>query len=161
MTVVDPSDAGVSVRPAERGDLSAVVHIERRVFPQPWPYRAFERHLGSPGFLVAEAASAGDALSGYVVADVIPGPGVRRGHVKDIAVAEDRRGRGIGSVLLGMALDVLAAHEAERVKLEVRRANEAAQSLYRSFGFEHARTIPAYYDDGEDALVLERDAGGE
>ena len=39
--------------------------------------------------------------------------------------------------------------------LEVRDSNEAAQALYRSFGFEVAGRRPRYYtDDGEDALVM-------
>ena len=39
--------------------------------------------------------------------------------------------------------------------LEVRVSNEAAQALYRSFGFVEAGRRVAYYsDDGEDALVM-------
>jgi ribosomal-protein-alanine N-acetyltransferase len=43
------------------------------------------------------------------------------------------------------------------VKLEVRASNEPARSLYDDFGFVHRRTVPRYYSDGEDALVLVRD----
>jgi ribosomal-protein-alanine N-acetyltransferase len=39
--------------------------------------------------------------------------------------------------------------------LEVRASNEAAQALYRAYGFEVAGRRPRYYtDDGEDALVM-------
>jgi ribosomal-protein-alanine N-acetyltransferase len=39
--------------------------------------------------------------------------------------------------------------------LEVRASNQAAQALYRSFGFDVAGHRPSYYtDDGEDALVM-------
>ncbi|MEP6680444.1 MAG: ribosomal-protein-alanine N-acetyltransferase RimI, partial [Chloroflexota bacterium] len=39
--------------------------------------------------------------------------------------------------------------------LEVRAGNEAAQELYRRFGFIVAGRRPNYYtDDGEDALVM-------
>ena len=34
---------------------------------------------------------------------------------------------------------------------------DAARSLYEEFGFEHRNTVPRYYDNGEDALVLVRD----
>ncbi len=47
---IDPA-----IRPAERADLLAVVRIEDESFSQPWPYDAFERFLGEPGFLVATA----------------------------------------------------------------------------------------------------------
>jgi ribosomal-protein-alanine N-acetyltransferase len=47
-----------------------------------------------------------------------------------------------------------------RVKLEVRESNDRARSLYRRFGFERHHTVPRYYDDGEDALVLVADLAG-
>ena len=44
---------------------------------------------------------------------------------------------------------------ARRMTLEVRASNEAAQGLYRSFGFEVVGRRPRYYsDDGEDALIM-------
>jgi ribosomal-protein-alanine N-acetyltransferase len=78
------------------------------------------------------------------------------GHVKDIAVRGERRGEGIGSQLLERALGVLDARGAGSVKLEVRANNERAQALYRRYGFDHRRTVPRYYNDGEDALVFVR-----
>jgi ribosomal-protein-alanine N-acetyltransferase len=45
--------------------------------------------------------------------------------------------------------------EAQRLTLEVRVSNSAAQALYRSFGFRVAGRRARYYsDDGEDALVM-------
>ncbi|PSP83255.1 ribosomal-protein-alanine N-acetyltransferase RimI, partial [Halobacteriales archaeon QH_8_68_33] len=55
------------------------------------------------------------------------------------------------------ALRTLAGEGAASVKLEVRRSNDAARSLYEDFGFEHRNTVPRYYDNGEDALVMVRD----
>jgi len=53
----------------------------------------------------------------------------------------------------------MRAQRASRVKLEVRESNEPALSLYREFGFKLQRTLPRYYDDGEDAYVLVRSLG--
>ncbi|EMA32432.1 ribosomal protein S18-alanine N-acetyltransferase [Halobiforma nitratireducens] len=154
MTVQFPTDreGDVSIRPAERADLLAVVRIENASFPQPWPYDAFDRFLGEPGFLVAVVEG---RVAGYVVADVTSSVGRRVGHVKDIAVHPERRGEGVGSALLSRVLAVMAAHGAESVKLEVRRSNERAKRLYREFGFEALRRVPDYYDD-EDAIVMIR-----
>ena len=76
--------------------------------------------------------------------------------MKDIAVRPDRRGEGIGATLLERALSILAGEGTSRVKLEVRAGNEGAIRLYRGFGFSHHHTVPRYYDDGEDALVMLR-----
>jgi len=141
------------VRQAERADLLAVHRIEQASFPQPWPFDAFEQYLDEPGFLVADAGG----VVGYVVADSVPNHGRPLGHIKDIAVREQQRGQGIGSTLLERALGVLAARGVASVKLEVRESNAGARRLYRDFDFVHRRTVPRYYSDGEDALVLVRD----
>jgi ribosomal-protein-alanine N-acetyltransferase len=130
-----------------------VFRIEQASFPQPWPFSAFEGFLDAPGFLVAVAE---EGVVGYVVADTVPNHGRPLGHVKDIAVRPDRRGEGIGASLLERALAVLAREDTARVKLEVRAGNDAAIRLYRGFGFTHHHTVPRYYDDGEDALVMLR-----
>ena len=148
-----PPRASPQVRPAGRADLLEVFRIEQAAFPQPWPYGAFEGFLGQEGFLVAADE---DGVVGYVVADTVPNHGRPLGHVKDIAVHPDRRGEGIGATLLERALGVLQSADAARVKLEVRAGNDAAIRLYREFGFTHHHTIPRYYDDGEDALVMVR-----
>lgn len=150
----EPGQPAPTVREAVDADLLAVFRIEKASFPQPWPFTAFERFVGEPGFLVAEV---GPGVAGYVVADSMPNHGRPLGHVKDIAVHPDYRGEGIGSLLLDRALGVLAAGGARSVKLEVRESNDAARSLYEEFGFTHRKTVPRYYDDGEDALVLVTD----
>ena len=153
MTTVAPPGDGLHIRPVERADLLAVHRIEQASFPQPWPFTAFEQYLDEPGFLVAEDG----AVVGYVVADSVPNHGRPLGHVKDIAVRDDRRGEGIGAGLLERALGVLSAQGVGSVKLEVRQSNTRARTLYRQYGFVHRRTVPRYYSDGEDALVLVRD----
>jgi len=169
-TAAPDEEAGphVEVRTAERADLLAVFHIEQAAFPQPWPFAAFERFLGEPGFLVAQvhesdsprdAASVGDdgRVVGYVVADTVPNHGEGIGHIKDLAVAEACRGEGVGRRLLGRALRTMAEEGATSVKLEVRRSNDRARDLYEGFGFERRGAVPRYYDNGEDAIVMIRE----
>ncbi len=153
----------VSVRPATRADLLEVFRIEQSAFPEPWPFAAFERYLDADGFLVAVDESRAGATEsglveggvvGYVVATPVPNHGRSLGHVKDIAVHAECRGSGVGSTLLDAALSTLAREGASSVKLEVRRSNDGALSLYEEFGFELLKTVPRYYADGEDALVL-------
>lgn len=152
------------IRPVARADLLDVFRIEQAVFPQPWPFSAFERYLDAPAFLVATDGTAGEVggpgagdVVGYVVGDVVPNHGRPLGHVKDLAVRSDRQGEGVGSALLGRALRVLAAQGVSTVKLEVRPSNRPAISLYGRFGFEPLKTVPGYYADGEAAMVMVAD----
>lgn len=155
MTITRPDPDGVTIRRAERADLLAVVRIESASFPQPWPTNAFEAFLGEPGFVVA--VDAADRVVGYAVADVSPTHGGRIGHLKDIAVHPDRRGRGIATALLDHVFAYVHTSGADSLKLEVRESNEPARNLYRSEGFEPLRRVEGYYADGEDALVLLHD----
>jgi len=141
------------IRAAERADLLAVYRIEQDVFPQPWPFSAFEQYLGEPGFLVAED----EAVVGYVVADTIHNHGQRMGHIKDLAVHEAHRREGIATTLLTQAISVLEGQGVRAVKLEVRETNDSAIDLYQSEGFVHRKTVPNYYNDGENAHVLVRE----
>lgn len=141
----------VTVREAEQADLLSVYRIEKTCFPQPWPFSAFERFLGEPGFLVADD---GERVVGYVVSDLVPNHGRDIGHIKDLAVHPDARGRGVGRTLLERALVSLSIDGASLVKLEVRESNDPALSLYRDVGFEPMRRVPRYYEDGEDALLM-------
>lgn len=157
-TVASEQVAGPLVRPAAEADLLGVATIERQSFPRPWPLGAFERFLDAPAFLVAvdhTPPTAGSVI-GYVVADIVPGRDQSLGHVKNLAVHPDRRNTGVGRLLLQRAILALGARGATTVKLEVRESNGAARRLYRSEGFVHRRTVPGYYDDGENALVMVR-----
>jgi ribosomal-protein-alanine N-acetyltransferase len=145
----------VTLRGATQADILSVYRIEKASFPQPWPLSAFESFLGQPGFIVAVAGQDRNPV-GYVVADSVPNHGRAIGHIKDLAVAPDRRGAGIATRLLSRALAVLAREGVGWVKLEVREGNEPALALYREFGFELRRQIPRYYADGETALVMVR-----
>jgi ribosomal-protein-alanine N-acetyltransferase len=145
-----PSD----VRPAERADLLAIHRIETKSFPQPWPYDAFERFLDEPAFLVATTPT---GVVGYIVADVVPNHGRAIGHIKDLAVHPDHRQNGYARSLLAHALTALTDQDATTAKLEVRDTNTPAISLYTSFDFQPLRTIPRYYDNGDDAHVMVRD----
>lgn len=150
-TTADAHSPRPRIRPARPGDLLHVHQLERRCFPQPWPFEAFGRHLDAPAFLVAEVDG---HIVGYVVGDRAPGFPGPVGHIKDVAVHPEYRRQGIARDLLSSALQRLAEDGVVRTNLEVRAGNEAAISLYRSLGFTPWRTREGYYPDGEAALVM-------
>lgn len=67
------------------------------------------------------------------------------------------RGQGIGGRLLKNWLRILKSQNVKKAFLEVRISNQTAQSLYESHGFKKVGLRRAYYRDGEDAFVYEKE----
>ncbi len=139
----------VEVRPLRYRDLQAVGRIERAAFGTPWPMREFAFELIKPA-AICLAAVADDRLVGYLVS-------CRQGplwNLRNIAVAESHRRRGVASVLL----ETLLAHGVivgSHVVLEVRESERGAIALYERFGFSAVGLRPGFYgNDREDAVLM-------
>lgn len=79
-------------------------------------------------------------------------------HITNLAVHPSHRRRGVARALMATILGRYRAEGATRAILEVRPSNHEAQRLYESFGFRTVGRRKAYYfDNGEDALVMEVD----
>jgi ribosomal-protein-alanine N-acetyltransferase len=143
--------ARVVVEPMRIEDVPAVHEIERLSFRTPWPSYAFEQELRGNRLARYVVARAGDAVVGFAGIWLM----VDDAHITTFSVHPEWRRQGIGRQLLLSLVELSIAIGARRMTLEVRASNEAAQALYRSFGFEGAGRRPRYYsDDGEDALVM-------
>jgi [ribosomal protein S18]-alanine N-acetyltransferase len=76
-------------------------------------------------------------------------------HITTIAMRTAWRGRGFGELLLMTLVDAARDLGVLRMTLEVRVSNEAAQRLYRKYGFEERGVRPRYYsDNNEDAHIM-------
>ena len=76
-------------------------------------------------------------------------------HLADIAVRPAYHQMGIGESLLISAINLAVRANAHLIILEVRESNQAAQSLYRKYGFAVVGKRPRYYTDNtEDALIM-------
>jgi ribosomal-protein-alanine N-acetyltransferase len=141
-------------------DLDAIVDLERRCFTHPWSSRHFRdalRNAPRSRILVLRApAAAGDPSRGihaYCVVQAV----ADEMHVHNLAVEPERRGAGLGRLLLELGLDWGRGRGARRAFLEVRPSNAAALGLYASLGFRTVSLRRRYYQHPtEDALVLEK-----
>lgn len=144
----------VRTEPMRLQDLDAVRRIERQSFTTPWSYEAFVSELlenDNARYLVARD---GADVVGYVGLWII----LDEGHITNVAVRPDRRGRGVGRCLLAAITRVARAHGARRMTLEVRKSNVRAQKLYTALGYRAAGVRPQYYvDNNEDAIIMWRE----
>ncbi len=143
--------ADVVIRRMTIDDVDAVAAIEAATFPMPWSRRSFEEEMtrnACARYLVAETEGKIVGFAGvWVVID--------EGHITNIAVLREYRGRGIGRLLTGGLMQYAANLGVNYMTLEVRRSNEAAQNLYLSLGFIQVGVRKKYYEDnGEDALFM-------
>lgn len=74
--------------------------------------------------------------------DVLPLIGQMRAHagVLGMAVTQSQRGRGVGKLLIDAAIVKATERGLERIELTVHSENHAAQSLYKSVGFQYEGT---------------------
>jgi len=136
------------VRRLAYSDLPAVISIERRSFPAPWSLAMFVLELSKPSGICL-AATEGDELLGYLVCSRYD----RVWHVMNVAVAPDRRRRGVASNLITRL--IAEAGRELPFTLEVRVSNREAIAMYEKLGFRSAGVRPRYYqDNGEDAMIM-------
>jgi ribosomal-protein-alanine N-acetyltransferase len=143
--------------PASRAHLAQVRAIEEACFTDPWSEASFRQAIDNPGvFFRVAIEGAGGAVVGYVVAWFAAG----EGEIANVAVAPSAHGRGIGGLLLDVAIAAAGEKGAEALYLDVRESNARARALYDSRGFvEVGRRRRYYRRPSEDAIVLRRGIG--
>ena len=144
MTAADLRISGeLCIEPAAPTDAALLHGIAERCFSSPWSEVTFASMLGERGFCAVRAAS-------------------DEGELLDIAVLPEHRRGGIGTALLGAGLAYLRDAGTERIFLEVRVSNSAAQSMYASCSFVACGVRKKYYSaPTEDAAVMVLDLSDE
>lgn len=71
-----------------------------------------------------------------------------------LAVQESHRGKGIATKLVCMAIDAMAARDADEVVLETEVTNTASLKLYERLGFLRSKRLHRYYLNGNTAFRL-------
>ncbi len=139
----------------QEDDLDAVIAIENRAFRSPWTRQIFREELARDWAyleVVRERLPSGGSevvafCNYWLVRDEV--------HLLNIATHPERRRRGYGRFLMEHLLDFARRHKCRYITLEVRRSNEGALALYRSFNFDAVGVRPNYYvEDREDAIVM-------
>lgn len=143
------------VRKMVMEDLDAVMEIQRQSFKNPWSTELFKRELTHDWstILLAEEPLPNGTLKlvGFLIFWLVHD----EVHILNVATLPEARKKGVARTLIQQALDKGRKSACTLATLEVRRSNEAAIALYKSFGFRPVGIRPNYYvDEGEDAIVM-------
>ena len=142
---------GIVIRPAQEADISFIREQYREVetngapawreegqspYSDSWIEEVICRNPADQAILVAVDEQS--TLLGYTWVLVLHDFDAvhPHGHVAGVGVAEDARGRGIGSQLVGAAESWLRAHGLNEVTLHCYVGNQHAHRLYQRLGFQ-------------------------
>ena len=140
------------IREFRRPDINRVLEIEETSFKDPYPVNILLDiyNLGA-GFLVAEHDN---IIVGYIIFWIrFEG----EGHIISIAVDENYQRKEVGSKLVEAALKIFKRYNIIQIKLEVRISNKGAINFYKDMGFTEKEVIKNYYEDYEDAMLMDMD----
>ncbi len=149
--------AEITIRPFSltHSDLVQVIKIENASFTtdayQIEDFRQVYRKCSELS-IVAEIAG---QIAGYMMTCLLPD----RGHIFSLAVTPAYRRRGVAEALFRYTVGRLSERGIEKIDLEVRKTNEAGCSFWGQMGFIPAGTIPDFYDDGAEALLMRKFIG--
>ena len=145
------SDTDTAILPASLRDLGALRHVEQVCFPKDaWPLLDLIGVLTYRGVVRLKAVR-DQQMVGFIAGDVRRMEGMT--WIATLAVLPEYRGRGIGAALLQRCE---AQIPVSRIRLCVRPSNEVAIRLYERFGYSKVGEWTKYYQDGEPALVMEK-----
>jgi ribosomal-protein-alanine N-acetyltransferase len=148
-----PRMPDLKIFPMSFADLKGIMGIEKRSFPHPWSRPQFRRELINPiSYAFVGKVEEMDRLQvvSYIVFWLVAG----EGHILNVAVHPDFRGRGFARELITFAMLNLREMGCDDIFLEVRVSNAVAIHLYESLGFQEIGVRKGYYEDGEDAMVM-------
>ena len=143
-----PGGGRVVVRRARIADLPDLLRLmaddaisRARESEDPAPYEAaFARIDADPAQLLVVAAEE-DELVGTLQLTVVPGlarAGALRGQLEAVRVRSDRRGRGVGEVLVRWAVDEARRRGCTMVQLTSDKRRTDAHRFYERLGFDRS-----------------------
>ena len=155
-----------SIRKYRDEDFKTLLAIDQSCFAPGIAYSAFELKtyiIRKNAFtFVAEdsldhdksrAGAANPSIIGFIVGERVRDAG----HIITIDVRTEARRHNVGSALLELAEKELRESKCSIVRLETAVDNVAALSFYKRHGYHVIKTIPRYYSNGLNALLLEKD----
>ena len=159
---------GFRIRQFRKEDFEQLWAIDQECFPAGISYtrielafymrraRAFTLVAEGEGQDQVQGSAAGSAPAGRRIVGFLVGEASARGagHIITIDVRQEARRHRVGTALLQAAEERLGSCGSRHVFLETAVNNLPAIAFYKRHGYELIRTIPRYYKNNLDALLL-------
>ena len=143
-------DINVHIRWMIRRDMPEVTGIEQGSFEFPWTEKDFFRCLRGRN-CIGMVAEHDEEVVGFMIYELHSS----QLHILNFAVRPDYRRRNVGRQMVLKLIGKLSPQRRNRIILEVRETNLAAQLFFRKLGFRAISVLRDYYDDTiEDAYVM-------
>ena len=128
-----------------------MLRIEATVFPEPWSVAVFNSELALRKGRLYRAVWDGDVMAGYIGFMMVDD----EAHMTTIATTPSYQRTGVATTMIVDSIHTLRDGGTKHISLEVAANNDAAQALYRRFGFAPVAVRKNYYPvTGQDALVM-------
>jgi ribosomal-protein-alanine N-acetyltransferase len=144
-------DMNVHIRWMIRRDMPEVLSIEKSSFEFPWSEEDFIRCLRQR-HCIGMVAEYDERVVGFMIYELHKD----QLHVLNFSVRPDVRRRHVGEQMVNKLISKLSQQRRNRILLEIRETNLAAQLFFRNLGFVATTVLRDYYDDTvEDAYVMQ------
>lgn len=146
-----------TLHPYDPRDFARLLEIDQSCFMEGIAYSGEELlyFLSMPSAIGLVAEDAG-FIRGFVIADAFRPRRTTRftGRIITIDVVEEAQGSGVGTLLMNGAEAELKRAGCDLVCLEVAVDNARALRFYKKHGYTVLKTLPRYYLDSIDGLLM-------
>jgi ribosomal-protein-alanine N-acetyltransferase len=145
-----------TLRDADSRDFETLWRIDQACFEPGIAYsrRELAAYMALRDAFTIVVCNADSKIVGFLVA-TIRRNGV--GHIITIDVLSEARRGGAGSMLLTAAEEHLRQRRCQSICLETAVDNRSALTFYKKHKYFTVKTVPHFYSNGVDALVLQKD----
>jgi ribosomal-protein-alanine N-acetyltransferase len=151
MALAESSKSCVHIRWMIRRDMPSVLGIEEASFEFPWSEEEFIRCLRQRN-CIGMVAERDDEVVGFMIYELHK----NRLHLLNFCVAPSVRRHGVGSSMVEKLSSKLSQDRRNRITLEVRETNLAAQLFFKQLGFRAVSVLRDFYEDTtEDAYLMQ------
>ena len=139
----------IEILPMTMEDLEIIKDELEEKFDKFWTYGILKSEIANINsrYIVAKCKNEIIGFAGLILI-------VDEANIMNIVVKKEKRGNGLGAVLLKSLLDISKQFNAKSVTLEVNVNNLSAINLYRKFNFQKVGLRKKYYNNKEDAFIM-------